>query len=280
MANLKTMDPATSAAAADERLCFWFDGCPRAAVAFSGGVDSALVAWYAVERLGPQRANAWIADTPSLKRSDLQEAQSFCQRFAIPLQVIATTEIDDPAYASNPADRCYHCKTTLYSTLLEALPQQVAADTWVCSGANLDDRGDYRPGLRAAGEHAIRHPLLECGIGKELIRALARRHGLPNADKPASPCLSSRIPYGQAVTRDKLQQIEGGEAWLAEHGFPIARLRHHGARAVIEVPVDRVSDLQAQLPFLREHVRMLGFSEVVIDDEGFVSGKLNRDILT
>ena len=144
------------------------------------------------------------------------------------------------------------------------------------SGANLDDKGDYRPGLTAASERAIRHPLLECSINKATIRALAEYFGLPNYNKPASPCLSSRIPYGQRVTREKLSQIEHGEAWLQQHGFPISRIRHYGNEAIIEVPTERVSDLENQRPALEAELKTLGWTTITIDPEGFVSGKLNR----
>ncbi|OIR06527.1 NH(3)-dependent NAD(+) synthetase [mine drainage metagenome] len=276
-AHAAALSPARDAAEAARRLDAWFAACPGVAVAFSGGVDSALVAYWARRTLGRTRATAWIADSPSLKRDDLARARDLCAAFDIPLQEIATDEIDNPDYASNPVDRCFHCKTTLYSTLAERLAGRRAA-IWICSGANLDDQGDYRPGLRAASDAHVRHPLMECGLGKTLIRELARAHGLPVWNKPASPCLSSRIPYGQAVTRDKLAQIEAAEAWLQRAGFEICRVRHFGDRAGIEVPPDRLDDLRPRLPELREAFSSLGFTAVEIDPEGFVSGKLNRAI--
>lgn len=268
----------TAIESAEERLRFWFDGCTRVAVAFSGGIDSALVAWFARDRLPRSSVCAWIADSASLKRADLAEAQSFASEHDIPLEVMATGELDDPRYAANPVDRCFYCKSTLYETLLARLAE-AGADLRVCSGANADDTGDYRPGMQAAAEQGIRHPLLECGIGKAMVRALARRHGLTCAEKPASPCLSSRIPYGQEVTRDKLAQIEAGEAWLQQRGFAICRLRHHGDTALIEVPHDRIADLRLLETALRDELKALGFQHLQIDDEGFVSGKLNRGIV-
>lgn len=271
--SLPIMDPDE----AEARLDAWFAACPAAAVAFSGGVDSALVAFWARRCLGRERATAWTADSPSLKRRDLELARAFCREHDIPLRELQTGEVDDPAYAANPVDRCFFCKTTLYETLVEALGESREA-VWICSGANLDDQGDYRPGLRAAANAAVRHPLLECGIGKATIRALARRHGLRVWDKPASPCLSSRIPYGQPVTREKLAQIEAAEGWLWARGFEVCRVRHLGERARIEVPADRVADLERMWVEVETVFPSFGFAAVELDREGFVSGKLNRAI--
>jgi len=259
---------------ADAALRAWFASCPAAAVAFSGGVDSALVAWYARQVLGRARVTAWIADSPSLTRADLAEARAFAAAHDLALEVVATAELEDPRYAANPVDRCYWCKGVLYDTL-----RARAGGAWVCSGANADDRGDWRPGLRAGGERAVRSPLLECGLGKAVVRALARRHGLACADKPAAPCLSSRIPYGQAVTREKLARIEAGEAWLHRRGFPVCRVRHDGDTARVEVPADRLTDLHACAAELTPALCALGFAAVQIDAEGFVSGKLNRGMV-
>ncbi|KAA5546342.1 ATP-dependent sacrificial sulfur transferase LarE [Roseiconus nitratireducens] len=259
------------------RLDRWFDRCPEAAVAFSGGVDSALVAFWSRRVLGPGRCTAWVADSPSLKRSDLQIAERFCAEHGIPLQILETQEIQDPSYVRNSPDRCFHCKKTLYQTLISKLVE-IPRDVWICSGANLDDRGDYRPGLLAAEQAAVRHPLLECGIGKRLIRELAREHGLEVWDKPASPCLSSRIPYGQPVTPEKLARIEAAEDVLAAAGFPICRVRHQGTAASVEVPSTRMGDLVACWSEIHRKLLGLGFTAAMLDPEGFVSGKLNREI--
>lgn len=259
------------------RLDRWFEACPSAAVAFSGGVDSALVAYWARHCLGSERCTAWTADSPSLKRNDLAIARAFCAEHDIALRLLKTGEIDAPSYASNPIDRCFHCKSNLYETLLTELSKS-PGEVWVLSGANLDDRGDYRPGLVAAARASVRHPLLECGIGKETLRALARQYGLSVWDKPASPCLSSRIPYGQAVTVKKLAQIEAAEAWMLDRGFPVCRVRHYGEAAEVEVPVDRIQALRAVWSDVRAAFAELGFAKVELDDEGFVSGKLNRAI--
>ena len=259
------------------RLDGWFKKCPSAAVAFSGGVDSALVAYWGRRWLGRDRCTAWTADSPSLKRSDLAIAQAFCADHDIELRLLKTGEIDDPKYASNPIDRCFHCKSNLYQTLLGELAKS-PGEVWVCNGANLDDQGDYRPGLVAAASASVRHPLLECGIGKATIRALAKRYGLSVWDKPASPCLSSRIPYGQPVTVEKLTQIEAAEDWMRDHGFTVCRVRHHGESARIEVPADRIQALKAVWHELCAAFVELSFANVELDDEGFVSGKLNRAI--
>lgn len=262
---------------ASERLDGWFADCPSAAVAFSGGVDSALVAYWARRCLGSGRCTAWTADSPSLKRLDLETARIFCADHDIVLRLLKTREIDNPDYASNPIDRCFHCKKTLYQTLLDELAES-HDEIWVCSGANLDDQGDYRPGLVAAADASVRHPLLECGIGKEMVRTLAQHHGLRLWDKPASPCLSSRIPYGQPVTVKKLAQVEAAETWMLEQGFPVSRVRHYEKTARIEVPTDRIPELELMWPDLSSFFAELGFSAVELDDEGFVSGKLNRTI--
>jgi uncharacterized protein len=259
------------------RLDRWFDACPSAAVAFSGGVDSALVAFWALRRLGAARVTAFTADSPSFKRSDLELARSFCAEQGIPLRILETRELDDPRYAGNPVDRCFHCKETLYRTIRSHL-EGAGEPAWVLSGANLDDQSDYRPGLVAAAEASVRHPLLECGIGKETVRTLAREMGLRVWDKPASPCLSSRIPYGQRVTVEKLSRIEAAEAWLLARGFPVCRVRHDEGTARVEVPRDRIRELALLRSDLSAAFSSLGFSNVEIDREGLVSGKLNRGI--
>jgi uncharacterized protein len=252
----------------------WFEGCPFALVAFSGGVDSSLVAWLAAEYLGPERHLAVISASPSLKLSDLDEGKAFATRHGIQLQVVETQELRNPNYAENPANRCYFCKHTLY-TELSGLAEQ-HAPCWILNGTNTDDLGDYRPGLQAASEFEVRSPLVECGLDKGAVRALAAEAGLECWNKPAAPCLSSRIPYGQRVTVDKLRRIEAGEAWMKDHGFDVCRVRHEGETAKIEVESDRVSEVSGLLTELRAAFQSLGFADVNVDEEGFVSGKLNR----
>lgn len=260
--------------AALARLDLWFREPLGLLVSFSGGVDSSLVAFLARHFLGRDRCLAVISASDSLKMSELDEAREFALRHDIPLEVIATREIDNPDYAANPANRCYYCKSTLYTAMDDL--KATHPGWWVANGQNTDDLGDYRPGLQAAREHEVRAPLGECDIDKSMVRALAARFGLACWDKPASPCLASRVPYGERVTPEKLRRIENAEAVLTEAGFPVCRVRHAGSTARIEVPPDRITELRDRLPDLEPRLLALGFDRVEIDPEGFVSGKLNR----
>lgn len=252
----------------------WFSDCPGALVAFSGGVDSSLVAFLARTLLGKARVVAVISASPSLKLSDLDDAKAFCLRHDVPLRVIRTAELENPDYYTNPANRCYFCKHTLYSEL-DAYAQEFAG-WWILNGTNKDDLGDYRPGLQAGSEFQVRSPLAECDLRKSEVRALASALSLACWDKPASPCLSSRVPYGQRVTETKLRQIEAGESFLNSLGFPVVRVRHDSGSAVVEVPEAQVAALGRVADTVSEHLLGLGFRAVEIDAEGFVSGKLNR----
>jgi uncharacterized protein len=256
------------------RLEEWFSGAPGALVAFSGGVDSSLVAYLAHHFLGKERSLAVISASPSLKMSELDGAREFARNHNIPLEIITTREMENPDYTSNPANRCYFCKHTLYTELDDMRKRY--PDWWVLNGQNTDDLGDYRPGLEAAREFEVRAPLGECGIDKQAVRELAAHFGLECWDKPASPCLSSRVPYGHEVTFEKLRQIESAEQILSEAGFPVCRVRHYGETARIELPADRINDLQAVVGTIREQFEAIGFKHAEIDPEGFVSGKLNR----
>lgn len=259
-----------------DRLETWFSGCPSAAVALSGGVDSSLVAYLAQVYLGQENTTAFIADSPSLKRRDLELAIQFCEQHELRFELLHTQELSDPEYASNPTNRCYFCKSTLYSEMMGTLPND--GSVWILNGTNSDDLGDYRPGLQAGSEHGVRSPLAECGVDKLTVRDLARHFGLRCWDKPASPCLSSRIPYGRTVSVSKLRQIEEGEALLESIGFGVARVRHYDDRAVVEVESHRVAALREALPILEPAFLRLGFESVELDAEGFVSGKLNRGL--
>jgi len=261
-----------------KKLENWFRDCPGALVAFSGGVDSSLVAFLAHHFLGDSGSLAVISASPSLKISDLDAAKSFASKHALPLRVITTEEMLNPDYFSNPSNRCYFCKHTLYDELAEL--RESYPDWWVLNGTNLDDQGDYRPGLKAAAEFSVRAPLVDCGLDKSAVRALAAEFELECWDKPASPCLSSRVPYGERITVEKLRQIEAGEALLQAAGFPVNRLRHHGSKARVEVPQQDVERLLGQQNTLVTAIQALGFERVEFDAEGFVSGKLNRAILT
>jgi uncharacterized protein len=256
------------------RLEKWFAQCPGALVAFSGGVDSSLVAFLAQHFLGRESALAVISASPSLKLSDLDDAKDFAHSADLPLRVITTQEMQNPNYFQNPSNRCYFCKHSLYDELAGLrveFPQW-----WVLNGTNVDDLGDYRPGLQAAEEFEVGSPLADCGINKEGVRALAAHFELKCWDKPASPCLSSRVPYGDAITVEKLRQIENAEAIVLAAGFIINRVRHYGAYARVEVPCQEVQGLMDCRAILTSQITALGFERVEFDTEGFVSGKLNR----
>jgi uncharacterized protein len=250
-------------------------GLKQVLVAFSGGIDSTVVAKAAHEALG-DRALAVTASSPSVPRSEVEEACRLAQSIGIHHRVVETAEFDDPNYTRNDGTRCYYCKDELYTRLEELLPQLDGAI--VCSGANLDDQGDYRPGLTAAAEHQVRHPLQEAGCTKADVRAIALAWGLPTWDKPASPCLSSRLAPGVSVTRERTGRVEAAEAYLHSLGFRECRVRlHEGELARIEVPyseLDRFSD-PALRDDLARRLKDLGFQFVTLDLEGFRSGSLN-----
>ncbi len=258
-----------------DKLIATLQGYGRVAVAYSGGVDSTVVAQAAQHALG-ERAIAVTAVSESLAEGEREEAEALARQIGIRHRVIRTEEFADPNYLRNNPDRCYFCKSELYgrlSGLLNVLNVDVIA-----SGANLDDSGDHRPGMRAAGEHGVRHPLQECGLTKADVRALARAWGLPTWDKPATPCLSSRIAYGEEVTAERVRMIDQAEQWLREHDLRLLRVRYHkGDLARIEVPLEELPRLAA--PDVRGELvrafRALGFKYVTLDLEGFRSGSLN-----
>ena len=246
----------------------------RTLVAYSGGVDSAYLAWAAHEVLGSDML-AVIADSPSLARTHLSDAMAFAKTHDIPLEVIQTTELDRPEYARNDAFRCFHCKDELF-TVMEDFRQKRGFDA-IAYGVNLDDQGDFRPGQQAARQHHVSAPLLEAGLTKLEIRELAQAAGLSVWDKPASACLSSRIEYGRPVTREALSVVEQGEDALRKLGFRQFRVRHHGDIVRIEVAKDelpRALDPAMAAEFTRIF-RALGFKFVTLDLEGFRSGSMN-----
>ena len=250
-------------------------GYGRLAVAYSGGVDSAVVAKAAQVALGDS-VIAVTAVSESLAQGELEEAQELARKIGIAHRVIRTEEFADPNYLRNNSDRCYFCKSELYGRL-EDLKDALGVET-IASGANLDDQGDHRPGMKAAAEHGVRHPLQEAGLTKDHVRQLARAWDLPTWDKPATPCLSSRIAYGEDVTPEKVRMIDAAEGWLRRQGLRLLRVRYHkGDLARIEVPVEELTRLadpsvrDALIPAFRE----LGFKFVTLDLEGFRSGSLN-----
>ncbi|MCL6502697.1 MAG: ATP-dependent sacrificial sulfur transferase LarE [Pirellulales bacterium] len=262
------------AAKRDALLDFFrpWQGC---VVAYSGGVDSAVVAQAAALVLR-ERALAVTGASPSLPQGELQAAAELARRMGIRHRVVHTQEFANPNYVQNAPDRCYHCKTELY-TRLAAIAREVGAEV-IVNGANLDDQRDYRPGMQAAAEHGVRSPLVEAGLVKADVRLLAAHWELPVAEKPAAPCLSSRVAYGEAVTPERLRIIEQAEQWLRRLGLAELRVRYHpGDLARIEVPLSAIAQLVQ--PGLREalvqHFRELGFRYVTLDLAGFRSGSLN-----
>ena len=246
------------------------------AVAYSGGVDSAVVAKAAYEALG-DKAVAITGASASLSAGELEEAEEVARLIGIRHQVIRTDEFSQESYLRNAPDRCYHCKTELYTQLERVLPE--LGVKVILNGANVDDTGDYRPGMTAAAEHAVHSPLAECGITKAEVRELAAAWNLPVWDKPASPCLSSRVAYGEEVTPERLAMVEAAEQFLRSKGLKVCRVRYHrGDLARIEVPADELQPLcePATRQELAAELRRLGFKFVTIDLEGFRSGSLNQ----
>ena len=216
-------------------------GYGRVAVAYSGGVDSAVVAKAAQVALGDATI-AVTAVSESLAQGELEEAEELAKRIGITHRIIRTEEFADPNYLRNNSDRCYFCKSELYGRL-EGLKEKLDVDT-IVSGANLDDQGDHRPGMKAAAEHGVRHPLQEASLTKDHVRELAKAWDLPTWDKPATPCLSSRIAYGEDVTPERVRMIDAAEGWLRRQGLRLLRVRYHkGDLARIEVPVEELTRL-------------------------------------
>jgi uncharacterized protein len=271
----------------------------RVAVAFSGGVDSTCILKLAADVLGPANVLAVTGVSSSVAERELDDARALARRIGVEHVLLDTHEFEDPNYLANPTNRCYFCKTELYSRMTELLARRESAAQSPCatsvptaeggcatigwtiiSGTNADDLGDYRPGLAAAGEHAVRAPLAEAGLTKADVRALSAALGLPTHDKPASPCLSSRVQYGEAITPEKLGMIERAEAMLRELGFRECRVRHHDKLARIEVPAGQIAALAA--PELRSKIdaafREIGYHFVTLDLRGFRSGSMNEVI--
>jgi uncharacterized protein len=243
-------------------------------VAYSGGTDSAFLAWAAHQTLG-DRMLAVIADSPSLARFQLADAIAFAKERSIPLEIVNTTEFERPDYVRNDGARCFHCKDELFS-VMEGFGRSRGFDT-IAYGVNLDDKSDFRPGQAAATQHGIVAPLLEAGLSKQEIRELAREAGLRIWDKPASACLSSRIEYGRPVTRQALSAIEQGEDALRALGFSQCRVRHHGE--IVRIEIAREEMTRAYTPEMSaEFSRIfhaLGFKFVTLDLDGFRSGSMN-----
>jgi len=263
-------DTEAKSEALQARLC----ALGRLLIAYSGGVDSGYLAWAAHQALG-ENMLAVIADSPSLARTQLEDAIGFAREQSIPLEVMATAELDRPEYARNDAQRCYFCKDELF-TVMENLRAARGFDA-IAYGVNRDDQGDFRPGQQAASAHRVVAPLLDAGLGKDEIRALAKDAGLRIWDKPASACLSSRIEYGRPVTAEALAIVEKGEDALRGLGFRQFRVRHHGELVRIEIACDELQkalDPAMAVEFARIF-KGLGFKFVTLDLEGFRSGSMN-----
>jgi pyridinium-3,5-biscarboxylic acid mononucleotide sulfurtransferase len=243
-------------------------------VAFSGGVDSSLVAAVAVRALG-ERALAITAVSPALASGELSGARAVAEALGIAHETISTDELGRDGYRRNDRDRCYHCKTELYDALRELATRRGIAT--VCSGTNADDLGDWRPGLVAAEEHGVIHPLVEAGLGKDEVRTLARSLGIPSAEKPASPCLASRLPYGTEVTAEVLARVDRAELALKGLGYRVVRVRHHGDIGRVQLgagELERALAPEGRSAVLRA-VMAAGYRAAEIDEEPFRSGSLN-----
>ncbi|MCP4249778.1 MAG: ATP-dependent sacrificial sulfur transferase LarE [bacterium] len=250
----------------------------RVAVAFSAGVDSTLVLKVALDVLGPENVVAVTGNSDSLARAEFEAAKELADAVGAEHVILNTGEFENPDYLANPENRCYYCKTTLYDEMERFIRQR--GITEIINGINADDFGDWRPGIQAAREHSVRCPAAEAEMTKADVRALSEHLGLPTFDKPASPCLSSRVQYGEQITPEKLRMIETCEAYLHELGLPECRVRHHENLARIEVPADRVADLAD--PDTRgriiDHFRQAGYTYVTLDLQGFRSGSMNEVI--
>lgn len=246
-------------------------------VAYSGGVDSTLLAVAAFRILG-RKALAVTAQSPSLAPWELEDARNFAAKYRFPHRVINTNELNDPAYLANDPRRCYFCKIELNTHLKEIAKNE--GFNWVASGTNLNDLTEFRPGNLAAREQGIRNPFVEAGINKDLVREISREWGLPTADKAAQACLSSRVPYGTPVTVEILQRIAKAEMLVRERGFKNVRVRHHGSIARIEVGQDELRFLveEENRKYLVEELKLLGYLYVTLDLQGYRSGSMNSGI--
>ncbi|MEN9217976.1 MAG: ATP-dependent sacrificial sulfur transferase LarE [Gloeomargarita sp. DG_2_bins_126] len=262
-----------------QQLRHWFQVWERVVVAYSGGVDSALVAKVAHDVLG-ERAIAVTAVSPSLSPEALAEAQEQAQYIGITHHLMATHELDNPNYAANPINRCYFCKSELHDRLKVLV--QSYSPIQIVDGVNADDERDYRPGIQAARERGVRSPLSELNINKLAVREISRYLGLPWWNKPAQPCLSSRFPAGEAIDAPKLYRVGRAEQYLRQRGWPVVRVRSVGETARIEVPAEQIPQFvqSMDLPALVARFQQLGFRWVTLDLEGFRSGKLHPVMTT
>ncbi|MEX2280964.1 MAG: ATP-dependent sacrificial sulfur transferase LarE [Gemmatimonadota bacterium] len=250
--------------------------CESVCIGYSGGVDSVFLAKYALDHLGGDRVLAVTGRSAAIPEAQWQTARDCALRFGIPHLEVATEELADPAYAANPSNRCYFCKTELWNVLTPiAATRGIKA---VVDGSNADDALDYRPGFEAAREWGVRSPLMEAGLTKQEIREASRALNLPTWDQPSSPCLSSRLPYGLGVTPERLRQIETAEACLRDLGFREFRVRHHGDAARLEFAFGELRIAIDQRASIAAALRRSGFRRVLLDVEGYRSGRLNEGL--
>jgi uncharacterized protein len=244
----------------------------RVVVAFSGGADSALLAWVAHNTLGGDRAHAVTAVSPSLAPEELADCEALAREWGLQWSTVHTDELANPAYSTNDGERCYHCKAELMDVVT---PVAASSSGVILLGVNVDDLGDHRPGQRAAAERGARFPLLDAGFTKADVRAASRQAGLRTWDKPAAACLASRVPYGTPVTLGTLDAVASAESGLRRLGFRDLRVRHYGDLARIELGVDELASAVALRAEIVDSVRAAGYTYVTLDLEGFRSGNLN-----
>jgi pyridinium-3,5-biscarboxylic acid mononucleotide sulfurtransferase len=256
-----------------ERLLAQFDDVPGAVVAFSGGADSSLVLAVAVRALGPERVVAATAASPTYLDEELAAAREVAAQLGVEHLVLETHEFDDPRFVENSRERCYWCKSGMLDALLQVAGERGSR---VVDGANADDVGDDRPGMRAAAERGVLQPLLAAGVGKPQVRRLARELGLPTWDAPQQACLASRIPYGESITPDKLAAVAAAEKALHELGFRQCRARRHGDVARLEVEPEQLEQAFALRDEITRRVRAAGFIYVALDLGGFRTGSMNE----
>lgn len=259
-----------------ERMQSIIRSLERVAVAFSAGVDSTFILKVSLDVLGQDNVIAVTSKSDSLAQAELKESHRLADLFGVRHIVVDTDEFQNPDYLANPANRCYFCKTALYDRMTTLIQEHGFKS--IVSGTNADDLGDWRPGIQAAREHAVRSPAAEAGMTKQDIRVLSKRMGLPTFDKPAAPCLSSRVQYGEHISPEKLRMIESCEAFLHTLGIRECRVRHHNNLARIEVPVEHFAELTdpKTRQAIDEHFRAVGYNYVALDLRGFRSGSMNE----